>query len=129
MEERAKKIEISNKLICPIIKMEYAEANEIQFGYPILADSDKFGRLQTTPVIEIISKEGLEYLKQSQKPVYNEQMKIETWKSVFGFEFNHWFPIYINKHHFKQIKDNLAVLICNLAKVPKERLIDPTLFF
>ena len=123
MEERAKKIEINNKLICPIIKVEYAEANQVQFGYPILVNVDKFGRLHTTPVIEIISTEGLQYLKQSQKPVYNEQLRTQTWKSIFGFEFNYLFPIYINKHHFDQIKDNLVNLICDLTKVSKEKFL------
>ena len=123
MEERAKKIEISNKLICPITKVEYAEANKVQFGYPILVNVDKFGRLHTTPVIEIISQEGLSYLKQTQRPVYNDQIKAETWKSIFGFEFNYWFPIYINKNHFDQIKDNLVKLICDLTNSSKEKSI------
>lgn len=121
MEERARKIEISNKLICPIIKLEYAEANEIQFGYPILAHADKFGRLHTTPVIEIISKEGLEHFKQAQKPAHNDEIHIDTWKSIFGFEFNHWFPIYINENHFGKIKDHLLILICDLTRVPRDR--------
>ena len=121
MEERAKKIEISNKLICPITKVEYAEANKVQFGYPILVNVDKFGRLHTTPVIEIISQEGLNYLKQTQKPVYNDQMNVETWKSIFWFQFNYWVPIYINKNHFDQIKDNLIKLICDLTNTSIER--------
>lgn len=112
------KIEIVNKLICPITKTGVYDDDSLKFGYPMNIIVDKFNRLQVTPVIEIISKEGLSYLKQSQS-------SNNSWKSIFGFDFNHWIPLYINENHFLSVKETLFSLISELT-VSKNKKFDPT---
>jgi len=87
------------------------------FGYPIDIKVDKFGRFWTTPVIEIISKEGLQYLTKLNKPRMVEGQQKYT--SIFGQDFTHWFPLYINKKHFKMSKAEISStlsLLCSMGK-------------
>ena len=75
-----------------------------------------------TPVIEIISKEGLRYIKEVQTDSDDSisDNKYGYWKSIYGFEFNKWIPIYINKNHFDSINSELISLICELLGYKKE---------
>ena len=40
--------------------------------------------------------------------------------SIFGEEFTHWFPLYVNKEHFKRSKDEIASTISMLCAEPNQ---------
>lgn len=73
-EQENLRIEVANKLVCPITKLSVFDTENKKptvFGYPIKIEKDRFGRLWPTPVIEIISKEGIEYLTDHRQKTVN----------------------------------------------------------
>lgn len=119
IEERNLKFEIANKLVCPITKKEVYEQEPTKYGYPMMVTVDKFGRLQVAPVIEIISSEGVVHMKGNSS----------IGKSIYGFEFNQWVPIYVNEKHFSSVKDELINLMKSVLNVKVFKPIDILKFF
>ena len=101
------------KLTCGVTKQNVLE-DPICLGYPLLINRDRFGRLWSQIVLELISYDAYvaEIQKSgNQKLDYYENAKF---RSVTGRDYNHWLPIYINQSHFEQgrtlIQNSISII-------------------
>jgi len=114
------RFEIRNKLICPVTKNDVFSEPMPIFGYPIFIETDQFDRIWPTPVIEIISQEGLKFYK-SQPTQSNYNLMTGNYTSVFGKEFNFWLPLYINEKHYIQSKDEVLDVILKIYNLVSQK--------
>lgn len=97
--------ELREKLSCTILKHSLLDStNEDIFGYPLLANQDKFKRIHVTPSAELISRTAYSQAIDQNAPrsLYSQKAK-----TGLGNEYNFWVPMYINKEHFKLSKDDI----------------------
>ena len=101
------------KLTCGVTKQNVLE-DPICLGYPLLINRDRYGRMWSHIVLELISYDA--YVAEIQKSGsrkldYYEKAKF---RSVTGRDYNHWLPIFINANHFKQgrtlIENSISII-------------------
>jgi hypothetical protein len=107
------KAQLIEKLTCGVTKQNVLE-DQICLGYPLLVKRDKYGRLWSEIILELISYEA--YVSEIQK---TGERKLDFYehskfRSVTGKDYNHWLPIYINKEHFDQsqtlIQNSISII-------------------
>ena len=101
------------KLTCGVTKQNFLE-DPICLGYPLLINRDKYGRMWSQIVLELISYDA--YVAQIQKSG-NQKLDFyekAMFRSVTGRNYNHWLPIYINQSHFEQgrtlIQNSISII-------------------
>lgn len=95
-----------DKLICSITKQKFSDNPDMILGYPIKIYIDKYSRLWSTPILELISYDA--YVCEIQKNG-NKLDKFNTtyFKSTTGQQYNYWIPCYFTKQHFKNCKQTI----------------------
>ncbi|CAF3396419.1 unnamed protein product [Rotaria socialis] len=112
-EDLILKRQLKEKLTCGVTKQNVLE-DKICLGYPLLIKRDRYGRLWSDIILELISYDA--YVAQIQKSGGNKLDYYENlrFRSVTGKDYNHWLPIYINKEHFEQcqifIQNSISII-------------------
>ncbi|UJR20458.1 hypothetical protein I4U23_023587 [Adineta vaga] len=105
--------EITEKLTCGVTKQNIFD-DKICLGYPLLIKRDRYGRLWSDIVLELISYDA--YVSEIQKSGGDKLDFYEhsRFRSVTGKDYNHWLPIYISLEHFQQsrtlIENSLSII-------------------
>ncbi|CAF1105782.1 unnamed protein product [Adineta steineri] len=105
--------ELMEKLTCGVTKQNALE-DQICLGYPLLIKRDKYGRLWSDIILELISYDA--YIAEIQKSGGHKLDFYENskFRSVTGQDYNHWLPIYININHFQQgqilIQNSISII-------------------
>ena len=101
-------------LICSISKDNYFENPDIILGYPIHLNIDKFNRLWTKLIPEMICYE--QYVLEIQKSGVNKLDNFNkiNFKTASGQKYNNWLAIYISETHYQKniqcIKNTISVI-------------------
>ncbi|CAF1484638.1 unnamed protein product [Rotaria sordida] len=112
-EELILKRELIEKLTCGVTKLNVLE-DKICLGYPLLIKRDRYNRLWSELILELISYDA--YVAEIQKSGGNKLDYYENFKfrSVTGKDYNHWLPIYINEEHFQKcqtlIQNSISII-------------------
>lgn len=105
--------EFVERLTCGVTKQNVFE-DPICLGYPLLIKRDRYGRLWSEIVLELISYDA--YVAEIQK---SGQYKLDFYenarfRSVTGKDYNHWLPIFINGEHFQRgrifVENSLSII-------------------
>lgn len=106
------KRELIEKLTCGITKQNVLD-NKICLGYPLLIKRDRYGRLWSDIILELISYDAYIVEIQNSNGYKLDHYEKLRFRSVTGKYYNHWLPIYINQEHFQQCQ----VLIQNSISI------------
>ena len=96
---KQKNIALNNaiqRLTCFTTKQNPIEDKDVLLGYPIELSRDRYQRITSYPLFEILSYEG--YIKLlSDNPEKLDSFDGSKLKTAMGQFFNYWMPIYINE--------------------------------
>lgn len=108
------KVRAKNLLICSISKENYIDNSDLVLGYPLHLKLDKYKRLWTDLVPEMISYD--QFMLEIQNCGID---KLDNYNSIdlrtaTGKLYNNWLPVYINENHFQKnlqcIKNTISVI-------------------
>ena len=105
---------LKKRLVCGLTKSTLLTETDISFGYPVLINKDRFGRLWPQILIEIMSYKG--YKMQLDELGYGKVENFDQIKmfSPSGEQYNYWIPLYINEDHYAR---NLELILNSLSVI------------
>jgi len=100
-----------NILVCSFSKENYCDNSNLILGYPIELSRDKYQRMWTNLVPELISYDQYALAIQAGGSTNLDKVKFRT---ASGQLYNYWLPIYINEDHYtknlQHIKNTISVV-------------------
>ena len=93
------------RLTCYLTRNTPADT-EVPLGYPMNISRDAFDRINSVPILEILSYEGyMTQLASSPEKVFeSKSFDYHKLRTAMGSEYNYWFPLYINEEIFQKNK-------------------------
>ncbi len=112
MTESMTQVQIMDPPMCGVTKMTVLDG--MILGKPIMVKKDKFNRLWSEPILELISYDAYMLAIQKEGASKLDSFEHVTLRSVTGRDYNYWLPIFINRKHFdlgfEHIKNAFTVI-------------------
>jgi len=116
----------NNNFICSETGVNAFDPTKPIIGYPINLIKDKYGRIQATPITEMLSYDA--FMLNFPPNSNIEDFEQYNFKSKSGETYNFWLPLYINDDHFsrsKQLLLNAIRAVYNYVSGAKKTEFDP----
>jgi ubiquitin-protein ligase len=96
------------ELICSVSKQNIIDAKDMVLGYPINLRRDKYKRLHTELIPELISYDEYMHALQAANGVEKHL------RSATGRNYTNWLPLYVSEPHYKLVESRLqaALSVC-----------------
>ncbi len=103
IRERARR-----ELICSVSKQNIIDVDEMVLGYPINLNRDKYKRLHTELIPELISYDEYMNALQAANGV------ARNLRSATGRNYTNWLPLYVSEQHYMRVESRLqtALSVC-----------------